>query len=520
MVSLAEVSKAIHRILVCVEGTLRLGLLVFVLPGILFFAMSQLRLVDGDEGFYLLASRLVAEGQAPYHDFFYPQTPLLPYAYSGWAEVFGLSWRSARCLSALFAGATSVIVYALTRCCGASPRRALLAVVVFALSGPTLAWLVVVKTYPLALFLLVAAALLIVAPSTRFSLLRLFLAGVLVGCAIGTRLTMTVALPAFAYSLFTLEAYRRHKLAAFAAAGFGLACGILPIIWTMAGGPERFWFDNVGYHLEGGPPNLFANLAHKFKILTRLAGARLMNGDAGSYHYLIHFLLFGCAWRRGLFDDPRRRFLAVLVGCLVLGHLLPKQVHLQYFVAVIPFTSCVAALVPGSGGSTRSNRVLLTLALIGVFLAPLEWVRLTAWGHKVPGVRGHADAINWRIGTILRVSTELDDLLEPDSLVFASWPGYLVETRLQPLPGTENHFARSGAIAIDLERSQRYRVAGVNQIETAIRERRPSAVVLGNWSGDMRMEEPLDAAGYRPARSIEGARVYTRPGRAASRVEQ
>ena len=48
-----------------------------------FFAgtlmLSRHRPIDGDEGYYATAARLVSEGHTPYLDFFYPQMPLLPY---------------------------------------------------------------------------------------------------------------------------------------------------------------------------------------------------------------------------------------------------------------------------------------------------------------------------------------------------------------------------------------------------------------------------------------------------------
>lgn len=43
---------------------------------------AQVRPIDGDEGFYATAARLVWEGKTPYRDFFFQQAPLLPYLYS------------------------------------------------------------------------------------------------------------------------------------------------------------------------------------------------------------------------------------------------------------------------------------------------------------------------------------------------------------------------------------------------------------------------------------------------------
>src|SRR5438034_1996854 len=63
-----------------------------VLLAAVFVPMSLFGLVDGDEGTYLLVSRLVIEGQLPYHDFYYPQMFLLPYVYGAWMTLVGYSW--------------------------------------------------------------------------------------------------------------------------------------------------------------------------------------------------------------------------------------------------------------------------------------------------------------------------------------------------------------------------------------------------------------------------------------------
>ncbi len=52
-------------------------------------ALSRVRPIDGDEGYYATAARLVSEGRTPYLDFFYPQMPLLPYVYAPAFKVVG-----------------------------------------------------------------------------------------------------------------------------------------------------------------------------------------------------------------------------------------------------------------------------------------------------------------------------------------------------------------------------------------------------------------------------------------------
>src|SRR5216117_2292966 len=86
------------------------GLLAILMAAV-FVPMSLYRIVDGDEGTYLLVSRLVAEGQLPYHDFFYPQMFLLPYVYGAWMKLVGYSWYGARLLSAFFSIALGLLLY-------------------------------------------------------------------------------------------------------------------------------------------------------------------------------------------------------------------------------------------------------------------------------------------------------------------------------------------------------------------------------------------------------------------------
>jgi hypothetical protein len=62
---------------------------IFLGQVIPFLVMARYRLIDGDEGFYLMASRLVFESRIPYRDFFFTQMPLTPYLYGSWMLVTG-----------------------------------------------------------------------------------------------------------------------------------------------------------------------------------------------------------------------------------------------------------------------------------------------------------------------------------------------------------------------------------------------------------------------------------------------
>ena len=56
----------------------RMGVLMYTLISVFYLFLGQ---INGDEAWYLYASRLALLGQLPYHDFAYTQMPLSPYIY-------------------------------------------------------------------------------------------------------------------------------------------------------------------------------------------------------------------------------------------------------------------------------------------------------------------------------------------------------------------------------------------------------------------------------------------------------
>ena len=58
-------------------------------------------LIDLDEGYYLTSGQFVFNGQLPYRDFFFTQTPLSPYIFGLWLKLVGTGWYQARLLGAL-----------------------------------------------------------------------------------------------------------------------------------------------------------------------------------------------------------------------------------------------------------------------------------------------------------------------------------------------------------------------------------------------------------------------------------
>src|SRR5688572_29749859 len=88
---------------------LRLATAAILLGAMMLVAL--VRPIDGDEGYLLVAARLLSEGELPYRDFFHTQMPLFSIAYGAWFELFGRSWYTARVLSGLLAAGTGYLTF-------------------------------------------------------------------------------------------------------------------------------------------------------------------------------------------------------------------------------------------------------------------------------------------------------------------------------------------------------------------------------------------------------------------------
>jgi 4-amino-4-deoxy-L-arabinose transferase-like glycosyltransferase len=168
---------------------------IFVFLMCFFSFVAQRRFIDGDEGFYLLASRLVLEHKAPYLDFLYTQAPLLPYAYGLWMKLFGISWFSARSFSATLTIILGLLIY--EHVCRETQKwiAGVAAVILFASSTFIFAWFPIAKTYSLAAVFLFGAYVIVARLSSASSPWLVAVAGLLFGLSVDTRSYVVGLLP-------------------------------------------------------------------------------------------------------------------------------------------------------------------------------------------------------------------------------------------------------------------------------------------------------------------------------------
>ncbi len=206
---------------------------------ILTGAAITLGSLNQDEGWYLYAARLVSEGQMLYADFAFTQGPLLPTIYGALASVWldgGL--LAARVLTSVIGLLGLIFALALARRLVPTEHKNTAALLTFLLLGSNLYHLyytAIPKTYALAsLFVLMGYYLLATALTTIRVRMRpwvLFLAGLTLAFAAGTRISLGVLLAVCGVGL--LVAFRQYRFSFlwFGCGGFaGLALVYAPYL--------------------------------------------------------------------------------------------------------------------------------------------------------------------------------------------------------------------------------------------------------------------------------------------------
>ncbi len=487
--------------------------LLAVLMAAVFIPMSLFRLVDGDEGTYLLVSRLVVQGDLPYHDFYYPQMFLLPYVYGAWMKLVGYSWYGARLLSALFSIALGLLVASqVARLTG---RRAigLLAGVLFTFSSLAFGWYPLVKTFVLPTLLLFAAY----AVLSSGSRLKWVASGLLLGLSVACRLYVIAVIPAFLLEIYLTEREFRPRLMQVVRFALGLLIGLLPAELFFLIDPGTFVFNVVGSQVIRTSYEIVSWWDQKTLAPMQLVGFKHAEG-ATSIQFLLLFLVNLAAWVSSAVSRQRFSLASSIAILLMLASFVPTPVYTQYFSMPLPFllvnavVFCVALAREVSG--LRFRHVLTTLATVYVvLLPPYDFHRYTVSGQQVPGVFVTADAVNWRLSTIRAVGRAIDRELRQDRpFVISFWPGYLVETRAAILPGMENHFALMFSSRVSPMEIVRFKLMSYPELGWHFQRHTVDVVVLGNWTEDRkRVRAHVVQNGYTLKEQIVGTEIYTLP---------
>ncbi len=452
-----------------------LAILALHTLALLFFVFN--RLVDGDEGFYLAAAQEVANGRIPYHDFFYPQITLLPYIMSIFTGHGFSTLYLARLASVVLAVLTSVMFYLLLR--QTTTRKPVIHFLLslYCFSGLVLTWHSVAKTYAVTDFCLMASFGLLLRFADNRRIIPLLTSGAFLAIAFNTRVVLAPLLLLFlAFILYQPGKGKPAKTSAFLLAA---AIVSIPTIILFAMGPDRFLFNNLGFHLIRNPA-----MSYAFKVLQRLEviGKLLINPQM----LIVLAAFIGSlviAWRKSSGTKRikaallSRTGLAGLTGLVISGvYLLPSPVHQQYFVQALPFLllASPAALEWFYSRDARffiwkSSGALASLLIVIYTLGVIPYVAIF-----VGGIR-YMDSSNG----IDNIKSLCDYLHQSEAAgpILAEWPAIPLLSGKPGFRGLE-HIGFDGGLPMTDEQKRYYHIPVSNDLRDLLMAEQPRFIVV------------------------------------------
>jgi hypothetical protein len=483
-----------------------------ILMAALFVPISVFRLVDGDEGTYLLVSRLVAEGQVPYHDYFYPQMFLLPYVYGGWLKVVGYSWYAARALSACFSIALGLLLYRQVAHLTGARTWGVLAAVLFTFSGLAFGWYPLIKTFVLPTLLLFGAYT-VVSVRSRW---KWVVAGFLFGLSVACRVYVLAVIPAFLLEMYLTERDHRARLWQLVRFTIGAVVALIPAELFFLIDPATFIFNIVGAQLIRTDYQSESWWAQK---MTQPLSLAIRYEGATSVQFLLLFLVNLASWVSSALTRGRLSLASSIGILLTLASFVPTPVYTQYFCMPLPFLLVngvvFLAALTREAKSLRLQQVFASLTVLYILVSPFDFYRYTV-GGEVPGIKGKADVVNWKLPTIRAVSRAIDREVPAGRPVAISlWPGYFVETNASILPGMENHFAMKFARRVTPLEVVQFKLMSYPELVWHVNSHTTDVVVVGNWMrwtpNSLRLRDRIIESGYVMKERIAGTEIYTLP---------
>ena len=365
-----------------------------------------------EEQFISAGALLLRHGLIPYVDYPYFHVPNLAFIY---AALFGVSDHlllAARSFNTLCGWLTLLLVFAVAarEFRGGGRRRlwlaagaaaALLASPFFRLTSGS-AW-----NHDFAVLLATAAFAALLRALEATAVRRwIAAAGVLLGIAIGTRLSLLpLALPFACIAVFS-AATGRERMVRIALFSVAAGVALTPTLVLCARAPEQFVFGNFiyngplnrAYRVASGNPGveLWSKVLFALRLLKFPQNLVLL----AAFTYLAILLPARVGWR----EFRQQRKLVSTLACvpfLLIGALVPSPSYKQYYYALIPFLilACVfgAARAMGQADARRSRfawsllagasliALLVDVPLLRHLASPGDWapLRLHAFAREL-----------------------------------------------------------------------------------------------------------------------------------------
>jgi hypothetical protein len=343
----------------------------------------------------------------------------------------------------------------------------------------------------------------------------LALSGLLLGCAIGIRISFAPMVVPFLLSFWLSRSLvrRGQRLGGLLLCSLGMTVGVLPAIVPLVTVPSQFIFGILGYprltalvHLKHVKVTLLDKIVYFLhKFVDQQADAALL--------ILFLYCATFAAWRAKAWSGPHRESVLLTLGVLIVlvpGVLAPMPPQLQYAYPLLPFMVLVIVYVLASAPAQPAARwARLTGAALIIVAAtdfPVTYQKLTSLltpSHWTP-MREH------EVGERIRSATA------PGALVLTTTPIQPIEGGLRVYPEfATGVFAWRMAAFLPPKDRERYGMISATELGELLARRPPDAVFFNRRK---EFVQPfIDYAQTRGYRRVDdpisgGYAIWVRPG--------
>ncbi|SYZ73986.1 membrane hypothetical protein [Candidatus Zixiibacteriota bacterium] len=434
------------------------------------------RIIGGDEGVYLAATRAVGLHKALYSDFFFTQMPLLPTVFSSLA-LWG--WKSLWILRGLAVTAgilSAIILFAIVLKLTRNITVSIVALAMYTLSGLIISMHTIYESPVFAHFLCLTTFYFWIRFREREKIRDLIFMGLFLGTLINLRATYIVLLPLYAWSLLTLSQKNRIKRAVWFI--LALAVPTLPTLRIIASSPTHFWFDNFIFQLYRETDRSAAYfILNKAAIFLRtVSDPHLLIIIALT---LISIFLMVRSGRIGTFANivrmPEGMAVANLI-LLALVYLVPYPTLRHYFEQYMAFAIIVIALNLENIWRRTADMWGILWRKIGLIILSAAYL-LSMILYLAIDIFAVRDRDQRRyLPEVKRVTAKMLELAGPADTVFSEWPLYPFLTGQPVLPYTEI-ITSQWAMPLDHQGFMYYKLCDSTYLREAIERRTPRLVV-------------------------------------------
>ena len=481
-----------HKILSLLTG----GFAAIFALLILFFIFAGQ--INQDEGFYLLAGKLVYEGKLPYRDFHYTQMPLLPYVYGLPQLILGNSLYVGRFTSVFLLVMSFVVTVKVARLLAGAGSAVWIALLL-----GTNWWFIylgtITKTHAL-VYVLIALSVYVCAKEiylpqddVKSKALLLILGTVLAGVAVLVRLpSVPFAAVAFGYTTFRLAQLGRRWVMLNTLAL--LVVGGVAAAFAAAAGWDVFLFNNVGshWHARGEPIAVGGSRLVSF-IWGALNTGSTIKALLGAYSsvFPIELLIISVAvvfhdWmarRRSSVNLQKQKsqlMLAVSLTAVMLAAspILRDVSQTDYYVISFPCAALVVAIAFSKVSQLGLSNVKLGrwLLILLVLVSGYHLLRYSTPSLQRLGVVRVNGVVKLPLNYLREVASFLKEHRRDDGSMLTTY-GYLAyEAGLPLIPGLEMEGFSCQEMPDSLV--QRYRMVNIESVVSLIASHQAEYVVV------------------------------------------